>query len=126
MPRIVYFQITSAMQYISLCTTITVLIDFLREYDGKFDNLLYFFAFQYNLIQEEQIKRQVMLLISCMIDAMCIIVEIAFVFNVLLIMVRINWIFLNGHRFLEKNNRDNNVLSRTFLKICFQARIVVS
>ncbi|CAH3025969.1 unnamed protein product [Porites evermanni] len=28
-----------------------------REYDGKFDNLLYFFAFQYNLIQEEQIKR---------------------------------------------------------------------
>ena len=34
--------------------------------------------------------------------------------------------FLNGHRFLEKNNRGNNVLSRTFLKICFQARIVVS
>ncbi|CAH3197108.1 unnamed protein product, partial [Porites evermanni] len=29
-----------------------------REYDGKFDNLLYFFAFQYNLIQEEQLKRQ--------------------------------------------------------------------
>ena len=55
------------MQYISLSTTITVLIDFLREYDGKFDNLLYFFAFQYNLIQEEQLKRQVVLLISYMI-----------------------------------------------------------
>ena len=33
--------------------------------------------------------------------------------------------FLNGHRFLEKNNRGSNVLSRIFLKICFQARIVV-
>ena len=32
--------------------------------------------------------------------------------------------FLNGHCFLEKNNRGSNVLSRTFLKICFQARIV--
>ena len=63
MPRIVSFQITSAMQYISLCTTITVLIDFLREYDGKFDNLLYFFAFQYNLIQQEQIKRQVIIML---------------------------------------------------------------
>ena len=46
----------------------SVLIDFLREYDGKFDNLLYFFAFQYNLIQEEQIKRQVMLLIRYIIN----------------------------------------------------------
>ena len=63
MPRIVSFQILSAMQYISLCTTITVLIYFLREYDGKFDNLLYFFAFQYNLIQEEQIKRQVIIML---------------------------------------------------------------
>jgi len=68
MPRIVSFHITSAMQYISLCTIITVLIDFLREYDGKFDNLLYFFAFHYNLIQEEQIKRQVMLLTRYMIN----------------------------------------------------------
>ena len=68
MPRIVSFHITSAMQYISLCTTMSVLIDFLREYDGKFDNLLYFFAFQYNLIQEEQIKRQVMLLIRYIIN----------------------------------------------------------
>ncbi|XP_078375696.1 tRNA-uridine aminocarboxypropyltransferase 1-like isoform X2 [Oculina patagonica] len=28
-----------------------------RAYDGRYDNLLYFFAFQYNLIQEEQLKR---------------------------------------------------------------------
>ncbi|XP_067020947.1 tRNA-uridine aminocarboxypropyltransferase 1-like isoform X1 [Acropora muricata] len=28
-----------------------------REYDGKYDNLLFFFAFQYNLIQEEQAKK---------------------------------------------------------------------
>lgn len=27
-----------------------------REYDGRYDNLLYFFVFQYNLIQEEQVK----------------------------------------------------------------------
>ena len=46
----------------------SVLIDFLREYDGKFDNLLYFFAFQYNLVQEEQLKRQVMLKIRYMIN----------------------------------------------------------
>lgn len=68
MPRTVSFHITRAMEYISLCTTMSVLIDFLREYDGKFDNLLYFFAFQYNLIQEEQIKRQVMLLIRYIIN----------------------------------------------------------
>ncbi|XP_067020949.1 tRNA-uridine aminocarboxypropyltransferase 1-like isoform X3 [Acropora muricata] len=30
---------------------------FWREYDGKYDNLLFFFAFQYNLIQEEQAKK---------------------------------------------------------------------
>ena len=46
----------------------SVLIDFLREYDGKFDNLLYFFAFQYNLVQEEQLKRQVLLKIRYMIN----------------------------------------------------------
>ena len=68
MPRIVSFHITSAMQYTSLCITTTVLIGFHREYDGKFDDLLYFFAFQYNLIQEEQIKRQVMLKIRYMIN----------------------------------------------------------
>lgn len=34
---------------LSICT--------IREYDGRYDNLLYFFAFQYNLIQEEQVKR---------------------------------------------------------------------
>lgn len=28
-----------------------------REYDGKYDNLLFLFAFQYNLIQEEQAKK---------------------------------------------------------------------
>ena len=68
MPRIVSFHITRAMEYITLCTTMSVLIDFLREYDGKFDNLLYFFAFQYNLVQEEQLKRQVMLKIRYMIN----------------------------------------------------------
>ena len=56
------------MEYITLCTTMSVLIDFLREYDGKFDNLLYFFAFQYNLVQEEQLKRQVLLKIRYMIN----------------------------------------------------------
>ena len=44
-----------------------------------------------------------MLLIRYMINTLYIIIVIAFVFNVLLIMVRIrNWIFLNGRRFLEK------------------------
>lgn len=67
-----------------------------------------------------------MLLIRYMINTLYIIIVIAFVFNVLLIMVRIrNWIFLNGRRFLEKKNRGNNVLWTTFLKIGFQARIVV-
>jgi hypothetical protein len=28
-----------------------------REYEGQYDNLLYFFAFQYQLIQQEQHQR---------------------------------------------------------------------
>ena len=28
-----------------------------REYEGEYDNLLYLFVFQYNLIQEEKAKR---------------------------------------------------------------------
>ena len=43
---LVWFKL---LLFIFICT--------IREYDGRYDNLLYFFVFQYNLIQEEHLKR---------------------------------------------------------------------
>lgn len=40
-----------------LINIVSIFYKHIREYDGKYDNLLYFFAFQYNLIQEEKMKR---------------------------------------------------------------------
>ena len=58
-----------------------------------------------------------MLLIRYMINTLYIIIVIAFVFNVLLIMVRIrNWIFLNGRRFLEKKIGVTMFYGQLFLK----------